>query len=166
MTETGLISDLDPQETKEWLDAIHSVIRAHGVERAHFLIERISERATRDGMPLPYALHTPYRNTIAPENEAPMPGDIYMERRIRSLIRWNAMVMVHHANKEGAGDLGCHIASVASGAMLYDVGFNHFFRAPNASSEVAPRSEHTSELQSRPHLVCRLLLEKKKRTTV
>ena len=138
MTETGLISDLDPQETKEWLDAIHSVIRAHGVERAHFLIERISERATRDGMPLPYALNTPYRNTIAPENEAPMPGDIYMERRIRSLIRWNAMVMVHHANKEGAGDLGGHIASFASGAMLYDVGFNHFFRAPNASSEVAP----------------------------
>ncbi|MFY9180038.1 MAG: pyruvate dehydrogenase (acetyl-transferring), homodimeric type [Venatoribacter sp.] len=130
--------DSDPLETKEWVDAIHSVIRNHGVERAHYLIERISERATRDGMPLPYALNTPYRNTIAPENEAPMPGDIFIERRIRSLIRWNAMVMVQHANKEGAGDLGGHIASFASSAMLYDVGFNHFFRAPNPANEIAP----------------------------
>jgi len=137
-TDLEFTPDPDPQETKEWMDAIHSVIRAYGVERAHYLIERISERATRDGMPLPYALNTPYRNTIAPENEPPMPGDIYMERRIRSLIRWNAMVMVQHANKEGAGDLGGHIASFASSAMLYDVGFNHFFRAPNAASEIAP----------------------------
>lgn len=132
------IQDPDPQETQEWLDSIHSVIRNYGVERAYYLIERISERATKDGMPLPYALNTPYRNTIAPENEAPMPGDIFMERRIRSLIRWNAMAMVQHANKEGAGELGGHIASFASSAMLYDVGFNHFFRAPNPASEVAP----------------------------
>lgn len=137
-TDLEFVSDPDPQETKEWIDAIHSVIRAYGLERAHYLIERIAERVTRDGMPLPYALNTPYRNSITLENEPPMPGDIYMERRIRSLIRWNAMVMVQHANKEGAGDLGGHIASFASSAMLYDVGFNHFFRAPNAASEVAP----------------------------
>ncbi|MCD8522157.1 MAG: pyruvate dehydrogenase (acetyl-transferring), homodimeric type [Saccharospirillaceae bacterium] len=130
--------DPDPQETKEWVDAIHSVIRAEGVERAHFLIERIAERATRDGMPLPYALTTPYRNTIAPENEAPMPGDLFMERRIRSLVRWNALAMVLRANKEGAGDLGGHISSFASSATLYDVAFNHFFRAPNASSDESP----------------------------
>ncbi|MBU2039951.1 MAG: pyruvate dehydrogenase (acetyl-transferring), homodimeric type [Gammaproteobacteria bacterium] len=130
--------DPDPQETKEWVDAIHSVIRAEGVERAHFLIERIAERATRDGMPLPYALNTPYRNTIAPENEAPMPGDLFMERRIRSLVRWNALAMVLRANKEGAGDLGGHISSFASSATLYDVAFNHFFRAPNASSDESP----------------------------
>ena len=130
--------DPDPQETKEWVDAIHSVIRAEGVERAHFLIERIAERATRDGMPLPYALNTPYRNTIAPENEAPMPGDLFMERRIRSLVRWNALAMVLRANKEGAGDLGGHISSFASSATLYDVAFNHFFRAPNANSDESP----------------------------
>lgn len=133
--------DADPQETKEWVDAIHAVIRHAGVERAHYLIERVSERATKDGMPLPYALNTPYRNTIQPENEAPMPGDIFIERRIRSLIRWNAMAMVQHANKEGAGDLGGHIASFASSAMLYDVGFNHFFRAPNPASDVAPQGD-------------------------
>lgn len=130
--------DPDPQETKEWVDAIHSVIRAEGVDRAHFLIERIAERATRDGMPLPYALNTPYRNTISPENEAPMPGDLFMERRIRSLIRWNALVMVLRANKDGAGDLGGHISSFASSATLYDVGFNHFFRAPDSASDVSP----------------------------
>ncbi|WP_369982768.1 pyruvate dehydrogenase (acetyl-transferring), homodimeric type [Thalassolituus sp.] len=131
-------NDADPQETKEWVDAIHSVIRAEGLERAHFLIERIAERATRDGMPLPYALNTPYRNTIPPEKEAPMPGDLFMERRIRSLVRWNALAMVLRANKEGAGDLGGHISSFASSATLYDVGFNHFFRAPNADSEQSP----------------------------
>ena len=135
---TGFSHDPDPQETKEWVDAIHSVIRADGVDRAHFLIERVAERATRDGMPLPYALHTPYRNTISPENEAPMPGDLFMERRIRSLIRWNALAMVLRANKEGAGDLGGHISSFASSATLYDVGFNHFFRAPDPNRETSP----------------------------
>ena len=134
----GFVQDPDPQETKEWLDAIHSVIRAEGIERAHYLIERIAERATRDGLPLPYALNTPYRNTISPENEAPMPGDLFMERRIRSLIRWNALVMVLRANKDGAGDLGGHISSFASSATLYDVGFNHFFRAPDANREESP----------------------------
>jgi len=138
MDDQLFTNDTDPQETKEWVDAIHSVIRAEGVERAHFLIERIAERATRDGMPLPYALNTPYRNTISPENEAPMPGDLFMERRIRSLVRWNALAMVMRANKEGAGDLGGHISSFASSATLYDVAFNHFFRAPNPTSEQSP----------------------------
>lgn len=132
------MTDIDPEETKEWLDAIHSVIRAEGIERAHYLIERIAERATRDGLPLPYALNTPYRNTISPENEAPMPGDLFMERRIRSLIRWNALAMVLRANKAGEGDLGGHISSFSSSATLYDVGFNYFFRAPNASSDTSP----------------------------
>src|SRR5690554_7289986 len=91
-----------------------------------------------------------------------MPGDIYMERRIRSLIRWNAMVMVHHANKEGAGDLGGHIASFASGAMLYDVGFNHFFRAPNASSEVAPLGDLVFyQGHSSPGIYARSYLDRK-----
>jgi len=130
--------DNDPIETKEWVDAIHSVIRAEGLERAHFLIERIAERATRNGSPLPYAMNTPYRNTIPPEAEAPMQGDLFIERRIRSLIRWNALAMVSRANQENAGDLGGHISSFASSATLYDVGFNHFFRAPNPASEESP----------------------------
>ncbi|MFC3681572.1 pyruvate dehydrogenase (acetyl-transferring), homodimeric type [Bacterioplanoides pacificum] len=134
-------TDPDPEETREWMDAIYSVIREEGVERAHYLIERIAERATRDGMPLPYALHTPYRNTISVENEAPMPGDLFMERRIRSLIRWNALVMVLRANKKGGGDLGGHISSFASSATLYDVGFNHFFRAPDATNEQCPHGD-------------------------
>lgn len=138
MDEKELTQDQDPVETKEWVDAIHSVIRAEGVERAHFLIQRITERATRDGAPLSYALTTPYRNTINPENEAPMPGDLFIERRIRSLIRWNALAMVLRANKKGGGDLGGHISSFASSATLYDVGFNHFFRAPNSDSEQCP----------------------------
>lgn len=159
-TDPAFHPDSDPQETQEWLDAIHAVIRHEGVERAYFLIERISERATKDGMPLPYALNTPYRNTIAPENEAPMPGDLFMERRIRSLIRWNAMAMVQHANKEGAGDLGGHIASFASSAMLYDVGFNHFFRAPNPASEVAPLGDLIfSQGHSAPGFYARSFLE-------
>jgi len=129
--------DIDPQETKEWVDAIHSVIRSQGVDRAHYLIERVAERATQKGKPLPYAINTPYRNTIPPEDEAPMPGDLFMERRIRSLIRWNALAMVLRTNKR-EGDLGGHISSFASSATLYDVGFNHFFRAPNADSEECP----------------------------
>ena len=132
------IHDDDPIETKEWVDAIHSVIRAEGVERAHYLIERIAERATKSGAPLPYALKTPYRNTIPPEAETPLPGDIFIERRIRSLIRWNALAMVSRANQVNAGDLGGHISSFASSATLYDVGFNHFFRAPNPNSKDSP----------------------------
>lgn len=141
MEKSNLHEDIDPEETKEWLDAIHSVIRSEGLERAHFLIERIAERATRDGLPLPYALTTPYRNTISPENEAPMPGDLFMERRIRSLIRWNALAMVLRANKDGAGELGGHISSFASSATLYDVGFNHFFRGPDPESDVSPMGD-------------------------
>lgn len=132
------LNDHDPIETKEWIDAIHSVIQTEGIDRAHFLIQRIVERATKDGKPLHYALTTPYRNTIPPQDEAPLPGDMFVERRIRSLIRWNALAMVSRANKEGGGDLGGHISSFASSATLYDVGFNHFFRAPNADSETSP----------------------------
>ena len=132
--------DHDPSETKEWLDSIESVIREEGIERARFLLERLSERATRNGMPLPYTMTTPYRNSIPPNEEVKMPGDLFLERRIRSLIRWNALAMVVRANQTG-DDLGGHIASFASSATLYDVGFNYFFRAPNKDSEKCPNGD-------------------------
>lgn len=126
--------DADPSETREWLDAIESVLKNSGAERVSELIQRISEHAALSGVSPNYSLNTPYRNTIPAHDEAPLPGDLFMERRIRSLVRWNALVMVLRANKEGAGDLGGHISSFASSATLYDVGFNHFFRAPNAKN--------------------------------
>jgi pyruvate dehydrogenase E1 component len=121
--------DPDPVETTEWIEAINSVIEHEGVERAQYLLQRLSSSVTDTGAQSPYALTTPYRNTIPMEQEDRMPGDLFMERRIRSLIRWNAMAMVMRANLKD-GDLGGHISSFQSSATLYDVGFNYFFRAP------------------------------------
>ncbi len=123
------MQDLDPVETQEWLDALESVIDHEGEERVHYLLTRMSELATRSGTPLPYAITTPYRNSIPVTHEARMPGDLFMERRIRSLVRWNALAMVMRTNKKDAS-LGGHISSFASSATLYDIGFNYFFQAP------------------------------------
>ena len=84
------MQDLDPVETQEWLDALESVLDKEGEDRAHYLLTRMGELATRTGTQLPYAITTPYRNTIPVGHEAMMPGDLFMERRIRSLVRWNA----------------------------------------------------------------------------
>ncbi len=124
-------SDLDPVETKEWMEALDSVLAVEGPERAHYLLEQMIDKARRSGAYLPYSANTAYINTIPTSQEPRRPGDYALERRIRSLIRWNAMAMVVQANKETA-ELGGHIASFASSATLYDVGFNHFFRAPSA----------------------------------
>ena len=121
--------DPNPAETGEWLESLENVLEHGGVDRANFLLERLSSRLTETGAPLPYTVTTPYRNTIPANKEAFMPGDLFMERRIRSLIRWNALAMVVRANRRN-GDLGGHISTFASAATLYDVGFNHFFRAP------------------------------------
>lgn len=123
------MQDLDPVETQEWLDALESVLDREGEDRAHYLLTRMGELASRTGTQLPYAITTPYRNTIPVTHEARMPGDLFMERRIRSLVRWNALAMVMRANKKDP-DLGGHISSFASSATLYDVGFNYFFKAP------------------------------------
>jgi pyruvate dehydrogenase E1 component len=122
-------TDSDPQETREWLDALDSTLRTEGVERAHYLIERLIDKARRSGAHLPYKATTAYVNTIHASEEAPMPGEPGLEHRIRALIRWNAMAMVVQANRVSS-ELGGHIASFASAATLYEVGFNHFFRAP------------------------------------
>ena len=122
-------ADLDPEETGEWLEALEYVLDNAGIDRANFLLERLSSRLTETGARLPYTITTPYRNTIPANHEAFMPGDLFMERRIRSLIRWNALAMVVRANRK-SGDLGGHISTFASAATLYDVGYNYFFRGP------------------------------------
>ena len=123
------LTDIDPDETREWLEALEYVLEEGGIDRANFLVERLSARMTKTGARLPYTITTPYRNTIPSNREAFMPGDLFMERRIRSLIRWNALAMVVRANSR-PGELGGHISSFASSATLYDVGFNYFFRGP------------------------------------
>lgn len=122
-----MIDDIDALETREWLDALESVVRHGGKERAAFLLKNLSESAVDHGIDQPSAITSPYRNTIPPSKEVQSPGDYYIERNIRSIIRWNAIAMVVRANKS-ADDLGGHLASFSSAATLYEVGFNHFFR--------------------------------------
>jgi pyruvate dehydrogenase E1 component len=122
--------DADPVETSEWLESMQAVIEREGLERAHFLLELMVDFTRRSGGHLPYDATTAYINTIPPEQSAKLPGDYEIERRIRSLTRYNALAMVLRAGKRG-GELGGHIASFASAASLYDVGFNHFFRGPD-----------------------------------
>ena len=110
------------------------MIEEEGIARANFLLSELSDAVTKIGGRVPYSVNTPYRNTIPAEQEAVMPGDMFMERRIRSLIRWNALAMVVRANKRN-GTLGGHISSFASSATLYDVGFNYFFRGPGESGD-------------------------------
>ncbi len=119
-------NDIDPTETDEWLSALDSVFRSEGPERAHYLIERLIDKARRSGAHLPYSATTAYLNTIHVSEEPQVPGEPGIEHRIRSIIRWNALAMVVQANREFS-ELGGHIASFASAATLYDVGFNHFF---------------------------------------
>ncbi len=127
-----LQNDLDPQETREWLESLESVLEAHGPERAHFLLEQLVDKARRSGAYLPYSANTAYINTIPTAQETSPPGDPEIEHRIRSLIRWNAVAMVLRANRENS-ELGGHIASFQSAATLYDVGFDHFWHAPSAT---------------------------------
>ncbi|MGB5097669.1 MAG: pyruvate dehydrogenase (acetyl-transferring), homodimeric type, partial [Porticoccaceae bacterium] len=127
-----LPDDADPTETSDWLDSLDAVLRFQGPERAAFLLRRLIDRAARNGIPLSGGVTTPFCNTIPVSREKRMPGDLFMERRIRSLIRWNALAMVMRANKKYEG-LGGHIATFSSAATLYDVGFNYFFRARRES---------------------------------
>ena len=122
--------DLDEQETLEWLDAIDAVLAQEGPERAHFLLEKMVDKVRRSGGYLPYTATTAYINTIPPHLEERLPaGTSELESRIKNLVRWNALAMVVRAGRYAA-ELGGHIASFASAATLYEVGFNHFFRAP------------------------------------
>ena len=122
--------DVDPQETKEWVDAIDAVLELEGPERAHYLIEQVIEQSRQRGAHVPFSANTAYINTIPVDKQPKMPGDQTIEEKIRNYARWNAMAMVVRANKDT--NVGGHIASYASAATLYDVGFNHFWHAPSA----------------------------------
>jgi pyruvate dehydrogenase E1 component len=126
----GAKTDPDPAETQEWVEALKGVLENEGPERAHFLLEKLVDVARRSTGYLPFSAQTAYINTIPAHMEAKSPGNHELEHRIRSIIRWNAMAMVIRANKHSS-ELGGHIASFASAATLYDVGFNHFFHAPS-----------------------------------
>lgn len=147
--------DPDPAETQEWIDSVSAVIQNDGPERAHQLLQGMVEVTRRAGAHLPFAPTTEYINTIPPHMEAKSPGDHALEWKIRSIIRWNAMAMVVRANRK-PGDLGGHIASFASGATLYDVGFNHFWRAP---SEDHPGDLLYIQGHSSPGIYARSFLE-------
>ncbi len=126
--------DTDPVETQEWLEALEAILKNEGEERVHYLLTQLARKASSEGTQLPYAITTPYRNTIPVAKEAKMPGDLFMERRIRSLVRWNALVMVQKAGRRGE-DLGGHISSFASSATLYDIGYNYFFHGPDSDRD-------------------------------
>ncbi|HEY9085023.1 MAG TPA: pyruvate dehydrogenase (acetyl-transferring), homodimeric type [Candidatus Tyrphobacter sp.] len=121
--------DPDPQETQEWIDAMRGVLAAEGPDRARELIQRVVDEAWKGGARVSLGFETPYVNTIPPEQQPPMPGDRALEARLRHYVRWNALAMVARANKTSS-ELGGHVATFASAATLFDVGQNHFFRAP------------------------------------
>ncbi len=120
------LPDIDPDETREWLESFDTVVRTRGRGRARYVMLRLLERAREQQVGVPGLRSTDYINTIPPEREPWFPGDEYIERRVRAYIRWNAAVMVSRANRPGMG-VGGHIATYASAASLYEVGFNHFF---------------------------------------
>ena len=126
--------DFDPIETREWIESLDDVIDDQGTDRASFLLNELAKHLMDKGAVPSYNLTTPFKNTISPENEAMMPGDLFMERRIRSLIRWNALATVLRANKND-DELGGHIATFSSAAMLYDIGFNYFFRGQESEND-------------------------------
>jgi pyruvate dehydrogenase E1 component len=128
MFEASKIEDSDPEETREWLESIDSVLSVSGAERAHYLLERLIDYTRRSGAYLPFKPNTAYVNTISRQQEIDYPGDRALERRLEAYIRWNAMAMVVQANRKST-EYGGHIASYASAATLYEVGFNHFWRA-------------------------------------
>ena len=125
-------SDVDPIETREWLEALEGVLEVEGEERLHFLLEQLLGEARAKGARVPYSATTAYLNTLAPDREVHHPGDRAIEHRIRSFIRWNALAIVLRANKESS-ELGGHIASFQSAATLYDTGFMHFWHGATES---------------------------------
>ena len=124
------ILDTDPQETTDWIDSINALIDEKGAERTHFIIEKLIDFSRRSGVKIPFSPYTEYLNTISVNSQESYPGNLSIERKIKSLVRWNAMAMVVRANRNNNG-IGGHISSYASSATLYEVAFNHFFRGKN-----------------------------------
>ncbi len=155
MFEASKIEDADPDETREWLESIDSVLRVHGAERAHYLLERLIDYTRRSGAYLPFRPNTAYVNTISTPQEREYPGDRALEKRIKAYNRWNAMAMVVQANRQSS-EFGGHIATYASAATLYEVGFNHFWRAPG---EAHPGDMVFIQGHSSPGIYARAYLE-------
>ena len=152
---THQLPDIDPDETQEWLESLDTVISAEGPARARFLMAKLIERARAQNVGVPASVSTPYINTIPPEQEAWFPGDEDIERRIRRFIRWNAAVMVVKANLEADG-IGGHLSTFASSAVLYEVGFNHFFRG---KSDGTPGDQVYFQGHAAPGIYARAFLE-------
>ena len=150
-----LREDLDPQETQEWLEALDGVLKNGGRARTAFLMKRLAKHAARAGTQLPSAITTSFRNTIEPSDERRMPGDLFMERKIRSMIRWNALAMVMRANDNNEG-LGGHISSFSSSATLYDVGFNYFFRGGEKADLIYYQGHSSPGMYARSYLEGRI----------
>jgi pyruvate dehydrogenase E1 component len=127
---THLQNDIDPIATQEWIDALESLLNVEGDERAQFIIDKLIETAQESGVQIKNTIHTPYKNTILPHHEKQMPNDEGLFNRLKAIIRWNAVAMVLRAGKY-APELGGHIASYASAAVLYEIGFNYFYKAQN-----------------------------------
>ena len=127
------ILDTDPQETQDWIDSITSLIEEKGSDRTHYIIEKLIDYSRRNGIKIPFSANTDYINTISLANQESYPGNRNLERRIKSIIRWNAMAMVVRANRDNEG-IGGHISSYASSATLYEVAFNHFFKGENINN--------------------------------
>ncbi len=155
MTELPKLEDLDPVETQEWLESIDSVLKLHGPERAHFILERLIDYTRRSGAYLPFKPNTAYVNTIPTGREPEYPGNRALERRIEAYIRWNAMAMVVQANRMSS-EYGGHLSSYASSATLYEVGFNHFWRA---ASDKHPGDMVFMQGHSSPGIYARAYLE-------
>ena len=155
MTDLLTTQDNDPQETREWLESIDSVLRAGGADRAHFLLERLIDHARRSGAYLPYKPNTAYVNTISAAQEPRYPGDRAIEQRLEAYMRWNAVAMVAQANKVSS-EYGGHLASYASSATLYEVGFNHFWRG---QSDTHPGDMIFMQGHSSPGVYARAYLE-------
>ena len=139
-----LADDSDPTETAEWLDALESVFRVAGGERAEFILSALGRKAKDLGVVPDVLPFGPYRNTIPLEKQGPFPGDLDMETRITAIIRWNALAMVMRANASH-GELGGHVASYASAAEIFEVGFNHFFRGADDSTAAMSSSSNLTQ---------------------
>jgi pyruvate dehydrogenase E1 component len=155
MTDVQNIQDQDPEETREWLESIDSVIRTGGGTRAHFLLERLIDHARRSGAYLPFKPNTAYVNTISVAQEPAYPGDRALEKRLEAYMRWNAVAMVQQANKTSS-EYGGHLASYASSSTLYEVGFNHFWRG---ASDQHPGDMIFMQGHSSPGVYARAYLE-------
>ena len=147
--------DADPGETREWLDSLSAVIAASGPERGQFLVHQLADLLHQIGASDPTQQFSAYRNTIPLERQGAYPGNLALEERITSILRWNALAMVMRAN-QAYGDLGGHIASYASAAEIFEVGFNHFFRAGSAD---APGDLVFYQPHSAPGVYARAFLE-------